>query len=83
MHDGTNGNERDKSDQWVESLLTNAGASVGRVLDDRQVHAASLVLEVFAYLLAALPTDQVDVRDVIRMLKYYSKGVNSAKGEQG
>jgi len=83
MSGPTNGNGRDRSDQWVESLLTNAGASVGRVLDDRQVHAASLVLEVFAYLLAALPTDQVDVRDVIRMLKYYSKGVNSAKGEQG
>jgi len=83
MSGPTNGNGRDRSDQWVESLLTNAGASVGRVLDDRQVHAASLVLEVFAYLLAALPADQVDVRDVIRMLKYYSKGVNSAKGEQG
>ena len=83
MHDGTNGNERDKSDQWVESLLTNAGASVGRVLDDRQVHAASLVLEVFAYLLAALPADKVDVRDVIRMLKFYSRGFNNAKGEQG
>ena len=83
MSGPTNGNGRDRSDQWVESLLTNAGASVGRVLDDRQVHAASLVLEVFAYLLAALPADQVDVRDVIRMLKHYSKGVNSAKGEQG
>ena len=83
MSGPTNGNGRDRSDQWVESLLTNAGASVGRVLDDRQVHAASLVLEVFAYLLASLPADQVDVRDVIRMLKYYSKGVNSAKGEQG
>ena len=83
MSGTANGNGRDRSDQWVESLLTNAGASVGRVLDDRQVHAASLVLEVFAYLLASLPADQVDVRDVIRMLKYYSKGVNSAKGEQG
>ena len=79
----TNGNGRDRWDQWVEGLLTNAGASVGRVLDDRQVHAVNLAIEVFAYLLAALPADQVDVRDVIRMLKHYSKGVNSAKGEQG
>ena len=81
MSGTANGNGRDRSDQWVESLLTNAGASVGRVLDDRQVHAANLAIEVFAYLLAALPSDQVDVRDVIRMLKYYSRGVNNAKGQ--
>ena len=80
MSGPTNGNGRDRSDQWVESLLTNAGASIGRVLDDHQVHAVSLALEVFAFLLAALPADQVDVRDVIRMLKHYSKGVNNAKG---
>jgi hypothetical protein len=80
MSGPTNGNGRDRSDQWVESLLTNAGASVGRVLDDRQLHAANLAIEVFAYLLAALPADQVDVRGVIRMLKHYSKGVNNAKG---
>jgi hypothetical protein len=83
MGDGTDHNGRDRSDQWVEGLLTGAGASIGRVLDDRQVHAVNLAIEVFAYLLAALPADQVDVRDVIRMLKHYSKGVNSAKGEQG
>ena len=83
MSGPTNGNGRDRSDQWVESLLTNAGASVGRVLDDRQVHAVNLAIEVFAYLLAALPADQVDVRDVIRMLKHYSKGVNNAKGSEG
>jgi len=81
MSGTANGNGRDRSDQWVESLLTNAGAGVGRVLDDRQVHAANLAIEVFAYLLAALPSDQVDVRDVIRMLKYYSRGVNNAKGQ--
>ena len=81
MSGTANGNGRDRSDQWVESLLTNAGASVGRVLDDRQVHAANLAIEVFAYLLAALPSDQVDVRDVIRMLKYYTRGVNNAKGQ--
>jgi hypothetical protein len=83
MSGPTNGNGRDGSDQWVESLLTNAGASVGRVLDDRQVHAASLAMEVFAYLLAALPADKVDVRDVIRMLKFYSQGVNNAKSSEG
>jgi hypothetical protein len=83
MDDETARNGRDRSDRWLEGLLTGAGASIGRVLDDRQVHAASLALEVFAYLLAALPADKVDVRDVVRMLKFYSRGVNNAKGEQG
>ena len=83
MDNGTARNERDRSEAWVESLLANAGASVGRVLDDRQVHAVSLALEVFAYLLAALPADRVEVSDVIKLLKYFSRGVNNAKGEQG
>jgi hypothetical protein len=81
MDNGTARNERDRSEAWVEGLLTNAGASVGRLLDDRQVNAVSLALEVFAYLLAALPADRVEVRDVIKMLKYFSRGVNNAKGE--
>lgn len=81
MHNQTNGNGRDGGDQWVEGLLTGAGVSIGRVLDERQVHAANLAIEVFAYLLAALPAGQVDVRDVIRMLKFYSRGINNAKGE--
>jgi hypothetical protein len=83
MSDGTARNGRDGSNAWVEGLLTGAGASIGRVLDDRQVHAASLALEVFAYLLAALPADKVDVRDVIRMIKFYSQGVNNAKSSEG
>ena len=81
MDNGTARNERDGLEPWVESLLTNAGASVGRLLDDRQVHAVSLALEVFAYLLAALPADRVEVRDVIKLLKYFSRGVNNAKSQ--
>jgi hypothetical protein len=81
MHNGTNGKERDGSEAWVEALLAGAGASVGRVLDDRQVHAASLVVEVFAYLLAALPADRIEVKDVIKMLKYFSRGINDAKSK--
>ena len=81
MDNGTARNERDRSEVWVQSLLTNAGASVGRLLDDRQVHAVSLALEVFAYLLAALPADRVEVRDVIKLLKYFSRGVNNAKSQ--
>jgi hypothetical protein len=81
MHNGTNSNERDGSQAWVEGLLAGAGASIGRVLDDRQVHAASLAVEVFAYLLAALPADRIEVRDVIKMLKYFSRGINDAKSK--
>ena len=80
MSGPTNGNGRDRSDQWVESLLTNAGASVGRVLDDRQRRAVCLAVEVFAYLLAALPSEKVLVTDVIRLLKWYSEGVRHAVG---
>jgi hypothetical protein len=81
MSGTANGNERDGSDRWVEELLTGAGASIGRVLDERQVHAATLALEVFAYLLAALPTEKVLVTDVIKLLKFYARGVSDAKGE--
>jgi hypothetical protein len=83
MSDATNGNERDEGNVWVEGLLTGAGASIGRVLDDRQVHAANLAIEVFAYLLAALPADRVDVGDVIKMMRFYVRGINNAKSEQG
>jgi hypothetical protein len=81
MSGPTNANGRDGADRWVEGLLTGAGASIGRVLDDRQVHAANLAIEVFAYLLAALPAQKVEVRDVIRMMKWYARGLNDAKGE--
>jgi len=81
MSGTANGNERDGSDRWVEGLLTGAGASIGRVLDERQVHAATLALEVFAYLLAALPTEKVLVTDVIKLLKFYARGVSDAKSE--
>jgi hypothetical protein len=81
MHNGTNSNGRDRLDPRTESLLTNAGASLGRVLDDRQRHAVNLALEVFAYLCAALPQSDLEVTDVIRFLKWYTKGVSNAKGE--
>jgi len=82
MSGTTNSNGRD-GNAWVEGLLTGAGASIGRVLDERQVHAANLAIEVFAYLLAALPADRVDVRDVIKMMKFYARGINDAKSQQG
>jgi hypothetical protein len=81
MGNQTNSNGRDGSEAWVEGLLTGAGVSIGRVLDDRQVHAANLAIEVFAYLLAALPAQRVEVRDVIQMMKWYARGINNAKSE--
>jgi hypothetical protein len=83
MGDETKRNGRDGSETWVEGLLTGAGASIGRVLDDRQVHAANLTIEVFAYLLAALPVQKVEVRDVIRMMKWYARGINNAESGEG
>jgi len=81
MGNQTNGNGRDESEAWVEGLLTGAGASVGRVLSDHQLHAANLAIEVLAYLLAALPAQRVEVCDVIRMMKWYARGINNAKSE--
>ena len=80
MGDETARNGRDGSDQWVQSLLMNAGASVGRVLDYRQRRASCHAVEVFAYLLAALPSEKVLVTDVIRLLKWYSEGLRHAEG---
>jgi len=81
MGNQTNGNGRVNGDRWTEGLLTGAGASVSLVLDDRQRHAVNLALEVFAYLLAALPSETVLTVDVIRFLKWYSRGINNAKSE--
>jgi hypothetical protein len=83
MSGTANSNGRDGSEAWVEGLLTGAGASIGRVLDDRQVHAANLTIEVFAYLLSALLMQKVEVCDVIRMMKWYARGINDAKSQQG
>jgi hypothetical protein len=81
MSEETERNGRDGSESWIEGLLTGAGASIGRVLDDRQAHAANLAIEVFAYLLAALPAQKIEVRDVIRMMKFYARGISDAKSE--
>ena len=81
MSGTTNSNGRDGENAWLKGLLTGAGASIGRVLDDRQVHAANLAIEVFAYLLAALPAQKAELTDVIRMLKHYARGISNAKGE--
>jgi len=82
MHDQTNGNGRDGGDQWVEALLSGAGASIGRVLDERQVHAANLAIEVFAYLLAGFPSEKVAIyRSYLPSQAFMRGGLNNAKGE--
>jgi hypothetical protein len=83
MGNQTNSNGRDESDRWVEGLLTGAGASIGRVLDDRQRHAARLALEVFVYLLVGMQRDTVEMGDVVRYLKWYARGFNDAKSSEG
>jgi len=79
MSGTTNGNERDRGDQWVETLLVGAGTSLGRVLDGQQRHAVSLALEVFAYMLASLRYETIDVGDVLRYMRYFVKGVLNAQ----
>jgi hypothetical protein len=80
MYNGTERNGRDGLDPRAESLLTSAGASLGRVLNARQRHAVTLALEVFAYLCAALPDRDLEVADVIRFLRWYTKGLSNAEG---
>jgi hypothetical protein len=81
MANGTSCNGRYSPDQWTEGLLTGAGASLGRVLDERQRHAVNLALEVIAYLLAAIPAETMQLSDVIRLLKWYVGGINNAESK--
>jgi len=80
MGNQTNGNGRDGGDQRVETLLVGAGASLGRVLDGQQRHAVSLALEVFAYMLASLRLETIEVDDVLRYMRCFVKGVLNAQG---
>jgi hypothetical protein len=46
------------NDPRTERVLTEAGASIARVLDDRQRRAVALAIEVCWYIVAALPPDE-------------------------
>jgi hypothetical protein len=81
MGSGTNGNGRYSLDSRAEQLMLEAGTGIGRVLNDRQRHAASLTVQVFAYLIAALPGDELTHNDVIQLLRWYSRGISNAKSE--
>ena len=64
-------------DPRTERVLTEAGASIARVLDARQRHAVALALEVCSYIAAALPPDdQLTYGDVVRLLRWFMRGFN-------
>ena len=66
-------------DPRTERVLTEAGASIARVLDDRQRHAVALALEVCRYIVAALPPDdELTVGDVVRLLRWFVTGFREA-----
>jgi len=66
-------------DPRTERVLTEAGASIARVLDDRQRHAVALALEVCRYIVAALPPDdELTFGDVVRLLRWFVTGFREA-----
>jgi len=81
MNGATEGNGRYSVDSRAEQLMNEAGIGLGRVLNDRQRDAATLTLQVFAYLIATLPGDELAHNDVIQLLRCYVRGINNAKSE--
>ena len=81
MGSGTSGDGRYSLDSRAEQLMLEAGTGIGRVLNDRQRHAATLTLQVFAYLISVLPGDELGHNDVVQLLKFYSRGISNAKSE--
>jgi len=68
---------RAMNDPRTERLLVSAGASIARVLDDRQRHAVALAIEACWYIVAALPPDgSVTFGDVVRLLRWFARGFN-------
>jgi hypothetical protein len=65
------------NDPRTERVLTEAGASIARVLDARQRHAVALAIEVCWYIVAALPPDgSVTFGDVVQLLRWFARGFN-------
>ena len=62
-------------DPRTERVLTEAGAGIARVLDERQRHAIVLAVDVVWYIVAALPPDdELTFGDVVRLLRWFRKG---------
>jgi len=69
-------------DPRTERVLTEAGASIARVLDARQRHAVALALEVCSYIVAALPSDEdLTFGDMVRLIKWFAGGFKDAEGD--
>jgi len=67
------------NDPRTERVLTEAGASIARVLDDRQRRAVALAIEVCWYIVAALPPDEeLTFGDVVRLLRWFVTGFREA-----
>ena len=70
---------RAMNDPRTERALTEAGAGIARVLDDRQRHAVALALEVCWYIVAALPPDdELTFGDMVRLLRWFATGFREA-----
>jgi len=70
---------RAMNDPRTERALTEAGAGIARVLDDRQHHAVALAIEACWYIVAALPPDgSVTFGDVVRLLRWFATGFREA-----
>jgi hypothetical protein len=72
------------NDPRTERVLTEAGASIARVLDARQRHAVVLAVDVVWYIVAALPPDDhMTCRDVVRLLRWFRNGFQEADDVDG
>jgi len=70
---------RAMNDPRTERVLTEAGASIARVLDARQRYAVVLAVDAVWYIVAALPPDEdMTCRDVVRLLRWFRNGFQEA-----
>jgi len=81
MNNEASNNERDSIDIRVEQLFSEGAVALGRVLDERQIDAVQLSIQMFAYLVACLHGDAMTHADVIHLLKVYARGISSARAK--
>ena len=81
MNNEASSNERDSIDIRVEQLFSEGAVALGRVLDERQIDAVQLSIQMFAYLVACLHGDAMTHADVIHLLKVYARGISSARAK--
>jgi hypothetical protein len=79
MSGTTISNGRDGGNAWFEGLLTGAGASKYANTSSARLAACTWRSSSTRPMLAALPADRINVGDVIKMMKFYTRGINDAK----